>query len=151
YYFLRRYHTAASMFEKAIALDGTTDLYVGGLGDALRWSQSKEALPTYVKAIRLVEGRMAQKREEDAELIGRVGLYYAKIGTVLKAKSLLKTATTLRPDNKTLMYYEAVVAASEHNYSKAKIRAQQAIAKGYPKALVAADPDLLPIATNSSR
>ncbi len=144
YYFLGNYEQAIASYRAAIELRPQDFVMWGNLGDALfrRESTAPEALSAYEKAIELAE-RQLEINPNDAATLAMLGSYRAHTGSYQAAARLVDTALRHAPDDPYTHYYSAVVAVLAGQKDKAMAELQQAVALGYPTALVGVDPEFV--------
>jgi len=142
YFDLKRYHEAAEMFEKAVALSPKQQVVLGNLADAYRWSgQSTKAIATYDKAIALGYKEL-EVNPRNATAMRCLALYYAKKGNQTQALEFIRQARSLEPANVDFVYSEAEILALAGRPQQALDALSEAFRMGYPRAEVAVDPEL---------
>jgi tetratricopeptide (TPR) repeat protein len=98
------------LFEKAVALGGETDLYVGYLGQAYQFIKDSRADPTLHRALGLAQAA-ARKQPTDALVQGRMAVYQARLGQFPAAEERIRMAAEEAPADLDIMYWQAVVQA----------------------------------------
>ena len=139
-FMLRRFGNAVTMYQKAIELAPKDHRWWGHLGDARRLSgQQIEARAAYDKAAELARENLVVDKD-DAETRIRLALYDAQLGRADLARMSLDEALRLTP-NDPYLYYDAAVAYATMGMTAQALEALgNAVKRGYPTHLVAADP-----------
>jgi serine/threonine-protein kinase len=142
FFYLKRYNEAVPMFEQAVHLDPGSEINLGNLADAYRWSgKAAEANATYAKAIEAGLKALAVN-SRDAGRMGRIALYYAKKGDKTRAADFIRRARSIDPSDGTIVYAQAVVAWLAGDQQEALPALQEALSKGYPVQIARNDPEL---------
>ena len=141
YFFLHQYDTAIEMFSQAIELAQEDFEVRGGRADVLWQMEGRrdEALADYRVAIAQAEKVLAID-SSSAVAWAQLGCYYGRIGDAARSTELIQRAAAMAPDDGFVSYYAAVAAADRGDHAAAARLVSQAIAQGYPEALVKADP-----------
>ena len=141
YYLLHQYDPAVDMFSKAIALAAEDFEVRGGRGDVLWQMEGRrdDALADYRVAIAQAEKFLAID-PSSAVAWAQLGCYYGRIGDASRSAEVIQRAVAMAPDDSFVSYYAAVAAADRGDHAAAARLVSQAVAQGYPKALVKADP-----------
>ena len=94
------FEQAAASYEKAVKINPSNYLTWANLASAWQWGKGgmERALPAYQKAIDLAEG-LRKVTPTDAELLARLGSYYASLGEKKKSLPILRQALALDPEN----------------------------------------------------
>jgi len=94
------FEQAAASYEKAVKINPSNYLTWANLASAWQWGKGgmERALPAYQKAIDLAEG-LRKVTPTDAELLARLGSYYASLGEKNKSLPILRQALALDPEN----------------------------------------------------
>jgi len=130
------------MFEQAVHLDPGSEINLGNLADAYRWSgKAAEANTTYAKAIEAGLKALAVN-SRDAARMGRIALYYAKKGDKTRAADFIRRARSIDPSDGTIVYAQAVVTCLAGDQQEALPALQEALSKGYPVQIARNDPEL---------
>jgi tetratricopeptide (TPR) repeat protein/TolB-like protein/predicted Ser/Thr protein kinase len=149
YFYLKRYDEAVGMFEKAVQLNPKSELMVGNLADAYRWSSHPDkAEKTYDEAIALGYQEL-QVNPRNASALADMALYYAKKGNSTEALALVRRARTINSQNLDYIYAEGVVLAIGGHSTEALKTMRDAFQKGYPPADAENDPELKNLRTLS--
>ena len=145
YFFQGRYADAVSMNQKAIEM-GTNDYTIyGNLADAYRWTPTlaSKAPDAYRDAIRRAQKDLALT-PDNAVLLSKLAVYWAKLGDPQKALAELDKARALAPADpyvhfksalvyeltgKRLPALEALAAAKKGGYSIEEIRREPELMK----------------------
>ncbi|HYL72758.1 MAG TPA: tetratricopeptide repeat protein [Bryobacteraceae bacterium] len=109
YFFMDRCADAIPMMEKAVELTPKGEQVWGNLGDAYSCSPPEKAKATqaYQRALQLGEERLAVN-PKDADVLGRVALYQARLGNPASLLSIAK-AQQLAPDNRQVVWHATLV------------------------------------------
>lgn len=135
-----RYEEAARSYEQALKINDDDYLIWGNLASAYFWIKGKreKSIATYRMAIQRAEPRLAVN-PKSANIISNLAGYYAITGPVGKARSLIKQALEIEPDNARIMFeagtifeqlgerdraIDWIVRAIMHGYSESEIRNQ---------------------------
>jgi len=144
-FYLGQYREAVSVFEKAVQADPKSEVLMGNLADAYRWSnQRRKAMETYFRAVALGDEALGVN-PEDAGIRGRMALYYAKMDDFEAARASILAARSLDPRNLDAQYDGAVVSTLGFNLARAEGELRSAIKNGYPLPLALNDPELRPL------
>ncbi len=140
------YPNARDAYRKALGLDSQDPLYWGNLADTdmqIPGAQA-EARDAYQRAIALSRERLAVN-PRDADALGRMALYLARISNCAEARDRIEEARRLAPDRVLLIFKSAKIAEACHDRPSALRYLESAIRKGYPRREVDQDPDLGPL------
>ena len=142
YFWLKNYDQATKMFEKAVEMSPNNEELLGNLGDAYRWSgHSDQAANAYAKAISLAFQEL-QVNPRSANIMGDLGLLYAKKGDAANALQYTNQARAISPDEVYLIYSEAVVKTLVGKPEDAIKPLRLALEKGYSAQEAWNDPEL---------
>jgi serine/threonine-protein kinase len=142
YFFMARYADARKMYQKAVDLKPNEALYVGNLGDALRWSgEPAKAAEAYDKAIALAFGSY-KANPQSAETLGQLALFYAKKGDAERARDFIARARAIDATANALMYKEATIHALAGRRADALATLGEALRNGYSIEEARGDPEL---------
>jgi serine/threonine protein kinase/tetratricopeptide (TPR) repeat protein len=142
YFFLKNYDQATTMYEKAVQMTPNDEQLQGNLGDAYRWSgHSDQAASAYGKAISLAFQEL-QVNPRSAQIMGDLGLLYAKKGDASNALQYTNQARAISPDDVYLIYSEALVRTLIGQPEEALKPLRLALEKGYPAQEAWSDPEL---------
>ncbi|HLI85456.1 MAG TPA: protein kinase [Bryobacteraceae bacterium] len=145
YFFLEQYSQAVPLFKKAVEMAPNDFSFRGDLADAYRWSgDAAKAKIAYDQAIALAF-KSYQVNTKDAELLGQLGLFYAKEKDDRQAIRFIRQARALDPVLNTLMYDEATINALAGRTSEAVADLNQALKNGYSWREASHDPELKPL------
>jgi serine/threonine protein kinase/Flp pilus assembly protein TadD len=151
-YFQRAdYPAARDAYRKAVDLDPRDPLYWGNLADTETQiaGAAGEARDAYQRAIALSRERLALN-PRDADLLGRMALYLARISDCAEAGRRIEEARGLAPDRVALTFKAAKIADACHDRPAAIRYLESAIRKGYSRREVDQDPDLEPLRRTSA-
>jgi TolB-like protein/predicted Zn-dependent protease len=141
YFFLHQYGTALEMYSRAIELAEEDFEVRGGRGDVL-WQMTgrrDDALADYRVAIAQAEKFLAID-PSSALAWAQLGCYYGRVGDATRSAEFIQRAVTMAQEEMLVSYYAAVAAADRGDHATAARLVAQAVAQGYPEALVKADP-----------
>jgi serine/threonine-protein kinase len=142
YYHMRRYREAIEAGKKAVGLNKNSDYAEGNLADAYRWSgQPEQAKEEYEKAIHLAYAAL-DVNPKDADVMGRLALFYAKTGRYDGAHHYIDRARALDANDVQLIFDQAVIESLSGNQSAALRDLRPAVEKGYTIAQIESEPDL---------
>jgi tetratricopeptide (TPR) repeat protein len=140
YYFLGRFAEAAANYERAVALEPKDHRFWGHLGDAREsLGQRDAARRAYETAADLARQNLGVNADDIDTRVQLAG-YDAHLGRDDLAKGALADAMHLTPGD-LYLYYETAVAYTILRMPDAALDALAvAVEQGYPRRLVAADP-----------
>ena len=142
YFYLHQYAQSLPLFQKAVALRPHSELDLGNLADAQRWTgQTSQAKATYDRAITLAFQEL-QVNPRDAHAMGSLALYYAKEGNDSQASLFVRRARAIAPAAVDLVYIQAVVDARGGRPDAAVAALRLALARGYSAVEARQDPEL---------
>jgi serine/threonine protein kinase/Flp pilus assembly protein TadD len=142
YFFQKDYDQATKMYEKAVAMTPNDEVLLGNLGDSYRWSgHSDQAATAYSKAISLAFQEL-QVNPRSANIMGDLGLLYAKKGDATNAVQYINQARAISPNDVQLMYSEAQVKTMIGKPEEALKSLRLALEKGYAAQEAWTDPEL---------
>lgn len=142
HYYLGDYQRAAVALEKAVIASPDVHWFWGNLGSAYRYTNVGESLvrSTYQRATELAL-RALEINPNDRNALADLSLYYVNLGKEAEARQAIDRATQLAPDDPYINYYRALVEVSLGRPDAALDEIAIAVAGGYPKKLVRADPE----------
>jgi TolB-like protein/tetratricopeptide (TPR) repeat protein len=151
YFYNGQLEDAAIMYREAIALAPENPVWWGNLGDSLLEIDGghQEALMAYQKAADLAEV-LLPANPEDAELLTNLAHYHARLGDDERASKYLARALFAAPDDYYAHYYAALVHLEADRQQEALEEIRRAVALGYPKVLLAPDPQFVELHSNES-
>jgi serine/threonine protein kinase len=134
---------AATMVQKAIALNPNDYNAWGDLATVYEWSRTDPARKTeaFRKAIALGEAERA-KEPRRAPLLASLATYYASSGDALHALTLIKQAIAIAPDNPDVAYRAGTAYETLGRRSDAIPLIAYALVKGYNSAEFKYSPEL---------
>ncbi len=136
------YAGAAELFRKSVELNGTNYLAWANLASAYdRVGEKDKAHDAYLKAIALGE-KLLDTSTKNADLLSRLGSYYATVNMPDKSIPLLRQATALAPDNPTVLWRAAEGYELLHNRDEALRWIARALQQKYPLEDVKRAPDM---------
>ena len=147
------YVNAAASFEAAVSPskgNPNSHLAWANLADTLLWipGRKAEAKNAYRKARDLLTP-LLERRENDATLVSRMGLYSARLGERAQAEQLLLRVIALASKDATVSFRIGVVYELLGEREAAIAARTQAVELGYPLKLIQAEPDLLDLPRTS--
>ncbi|HLW75847.1 MAG TPA: tetratricopeptide repeat protein, partial [Bryobacteraceae bacterium] len=144
YFFQDRCSEAVPLMEKAVQLLPKNDQVWGNLGDVYGCAPNGEgkAADSYRRAVQLGEERLAVN-PNDAEALGRVALYQARLGEKKDAVGKIKRAVQLAPTSRSVAWHAALTyeLASQRDQALQSVRA--ALKAGQPVQEVSHEPALV--------
>jgi tetratricopeptide (TPR) repeat protein len=148
YYFLGRFAEAAENYEHAVALEPKDHRFWGHLGDVREsLGQHEAARQAYETAADLARQNLAVNADDINTRVQLAG-YDARLGRDDLAKAALAEALRLTPAD-LYLYYEIAVAYAVLRMPDAAVDALAiAVEQGYPRRLVAADPQFESLRTS---
>jgi tetratricopeptide (TPR) repeat protein/TolB-like protein len=145
FFYLKRYAEALPMFEKAAAMNPVDETTMGNLADGYRIAgNTAKAQETYDGAIGLAYKEL-RVNPRDADVAGRMALYYAKKGDTQQADVFIKRARAINPADASLIYNSAVVKTLGNQPAEAVKELGLALQKGYPSKDAVAEPEFAPL------
>jgi tetratricopeptide (TPR) repeat protein/TolB-like protein len=140
YYYLGEYDRAVEVHRRARdKLPGANFVWLN-LGDALRFSSEPEdAQHAYQEAIRISEDLLAMDADEVVNLYIQAWAL-ASTGKVPEARALLDKALDISPADPYVLYYDGLLKFGAGEKMAAIASFQKAIDRGFPAAMLAADP-----------
>jgi|SRR5271165_1360798 len=143
-FFRGHYSAAATDFEKALALDATSYLLWGNLGDAYRWSPGTQdkAQDAYGRAIQLARAQL-QRQPADANARGRLALYLVKSGDTKTALAELRPLELQAGPTLPTFYRAAVVYELAGQRENALASLQKALERGYAISEIENEPEFV--------
>ncbi len=141
------YVSAAKAFEHAVSASkgsGIAYLRWANLADTLRWLPGREqdSRQAYHNAATLLKP-LLDRSPDDATLLSRMGLYAAKLGNKGTALSMSQKAIKSQPNSSIIRFRAAVAYEISGDRNAALTELNNAEERGYPKALIETEPDLL--------
>lgn len=135
------YGEAVEAYQQAIALRPTSHITHRNLGDAYRrLGRERDAQDAYRRAVQLVEAQV-RVNPNDARSLAALAVYTAKLGEDAAARGRLRQALALSPTDVQVLYRAAVVHALGGRPEAALEALQQAIERGYSRAVAEIDED----------
>jgi tetratricopeptide (TPR) repeat protein len=142
YFYLGRYEDAIAAYKAAIDLSPRQEILYRNLGDAyLRVGRQEDAEEQFRFASGLLAEQLSINRD-DALLLAELAVCHAKLQRKQEAMLSIDRATTLEPNNTTLMYLRAVVCALSGHTDEAMEYLSRALSHGYSRSEAERDPDL---------
>ena len=142
HYYLGDFKSAVVALEKAVIVSPDVHWFWGNLASAYRFTNVGETLvrSTYQRAVELAL-RALEINPNDRNTLADLSLYYANLGRESEARQAIDRATQLAPDDPYLNYYRALIEVSLGRSDHALDEIAKAVAGGYPKKLIRADPE----------
>jgi serine/threonine protein kinase/tetratricopeptide (TPR) repeat protein len=149
YFFLDRCPEAVPLMEKASELRPKNDQMWGNLGDVYGCSPNgkERAAQAYRRAVELGEERLAVN-PKDAETLGRVALYQARLGEKGAAVEKTKQAVQLAPTNRSVNWHAALTYELAGQRELALESVGAALKAGQPLQEVSQEPALAQLRTD---
>ncbi len=145
YFYAGQYSKAIPMFQKAVEMDRNRATFVGNLADAYRQAKQYEKSQTlYDHAIELAHEQL-HTNPNDADTMGNLALYYAKKGGSATGLEWITRARSIDAKDMQLIYNEAVIETLSGKKAAALKTLAECIKNGFPKGIVAHEPDLEPL------
>jgi serine/threonine protein kinase/tetratricopeptide (TPR) repeat protein len=143
YFFQDRCSEAVPLMEKASELLPKNDQVWGNLADVYGCSPNGKgkALKAYRRAVQLAEERLAVN-PNDAEVLGRVALYEARLGGKTDAVVKTKRAVQLAPTNRSVEWHAALTYELTNQRELALESVRTALQAGQPVQEVSHEPAL---------
>jgi tetratricopeptide (TPR) repeat protein len=141
YYFLGRYAEAADNYRAAAGLASENQQYWGNLGDAL-WQipeRRNEAQDVYQRAVQLAQ-RDLLAGPRDPVVMAQLGYYHDRLGDPGASQPYLEDALADGGNSPYVWYYAAAAMQTRGRLDEAAQYALKAVANGYPRRLIDADP-----------
>ncbi|HLG15745.1 MAG TPA: protein kinase [Blastocatellia bacterium] len=142
YFYLGRYEDAITAYRAGIDLNPRNDNLHRNLSDAYsrvgRHAEAEEQLKLAVDLLR----ENLSINATNAEMLGRLAVYQAKLQNSRDAHDAAERAIALEPHNTTIKYQRAVVNALSGRHAEAVAYLSDALSHGYSRADAQRDPDL---------
>jgi len=146
YYYAGDFPKAREMFEKAVELSPHDFRLVGNLADACQMvSESCDADVYYRQALGLANDQL-QVDPSDASVLAMTAVYEAQLGNADQAIQMIRRARDRDATNPEVLWNAGIIYALVGDEQQAVRVLNAAVAAGYPRELVAADPTLAPLA-----
>ncbi|HXJ13137.1 MAG TPA: tetratricopeptide repeat protein, partial [Candidatus Limnocylindrales bacterium] len=131
--------------EKSVELNSEDEITMGNLADGYRITgNTPKAQATYDKAIGLAY-KALRVNPRDADVAGRLALYYAKKGDDQQAKEFVKRGRAINPSVANLLFDSAVVNTIGNRPADAVKDLGLALQKGYAAKDAAQEPEFAPL------
>jgi len=142
-FFLGHFEEDVAYCKKALELMPQKYDYWGNLADGYRMipGQSGNAAAAYQKAIHLAEMEL-KINPLDADLLSSLAMYYARTNDPVRARSYLERALKEKPDDIEVLRIASLVYLEVGNRPEAMHWLQKAVAAGYPREELIANPEL---------
>jgi TolB-like protein/class 3 adenylate cyclase/Flp pilus assembly protein TadD len=142
YYYLGDFERAVAALEKAVVALPDAYWVWGNLGSAYRYTGvgKDRVRSTYQRAVKLAK-RALEINPNNRNALADLSLYYVNLGMESEARQAIDRATQLAPDDPYMNYYRALIEVSLGRDREALDEIETAVAGGYPKQLVRADPE----------
>ena len=142
YYYLGDFQSAVATLEKAVIASPDVYWIWGNLASAYRYTNvGKDVVhSTYQRALELTL-RALEVNPNDQKALSDLSLCYVNLGMEVKARESIDRATKLAPDDPYMYYYRALIEVALGRTDRALDEIEIAVTRGYPKALVKAEPD----------
>ena len=146
YYYQGRYEDAVEMHKRATEITPSDHRAWGKLAAAERYAPGQEVASqdAYIKAIKLVESRLAVNPDEAEDLTYLSG-YLVNTGDLDAARVAANHALSIAPENPNTHYFVAILEMHSGNKEQALLELRRAIDFGYSTKLLNADPQFASI------
>jgi TolB-like protein/Flp pilus assembly protein TadD len=151
YFYNGQFEDASIMYREAIVLAPENPVWWGNLADSLREidGDEEDVEIAYRKAADLA-GALLPANPEDAELLTNLAHYHARLGDDERATQYIARALIKSPDDVYAHYYAALVHLEAGRRQQALEEITRSVELGYPKALLAPDPQFSELLSNES-
>ncbi len=142
-FFLGHFEEDVAYCKKALELRPQKYDYWGNLADGYRMipGQSANAAAAYKQAIQLAEKQLAIN-PKDSDVLSWLANYYSRANDPVRAHNYLERALKLKPDDVDVLLIACLVYLEAGNRDEAMRWLQKAVAAGYPKEQLLANPEL---------
>ena len=141
-YYRGDFEAATHALEKAVELAPSDYLTWSNLGDALSFSATPgRATESFVRAESLAE-KALEINSRDAETIANLAWIEAMLDKEDEALRLADQAVETTPSSPQTYYLRSLILTRRGNRAKALDDLETAVEKGYPRAMIAAEPHL---------
>lgn len=147
YFYMNRYGDSIKQYNKALEISPDSYLIVGNLADVYRFSDKGKSVLIYRRAIKLAN-KEVDVNPRNAEALGNLSLYYAKVGETARARDYIAKARLIDPSNSDLLFDEAQVQMIAKQPAEALKSLRAAIENGYSVKMIAVDPELSSLRSN---
>jgi serine/threonine-protein kinase len=142
YYQMREFPQAISMAEKAVELDANSSAALLNLAQIYAAAGRKaDATATFDRGIAAAY-RVLQVNPRNADELGTLAMCFEGEGDLTKARQMLARARSIRPDDRDLLYDQAVIEARAHRIPEALAALKKALQNGTSLQQALADPAL---------
>jgi tetratricopeptide (TPR) repeat protein len=149
YYYMGQINEAVQALQHAVELAPQDHLAWANLGDALSFTQNPEQADAAFKtAEELAESRLAVN-PSDAETLADLAWIKAMLGKAEDAKAAIERARRSTPGDPNVHFISALISVRSGEFDAAYQDLEDAVEKGYPLEMLAAEPHLEPIRENA--
>jgi len=142
HYYLSEFPEAITALENAVEITPDDRLAWSNLGDVLLFSsESERAAQAFATAERLAESQL-EINGRDALVLIDLAWIKAMLGNFDEAQDLIMQALEVAPEDPYVHYIDGLVLVQRGDHSAAISSLETAIEKGFPIALMAAEPHL---------
>jgi adenylate cyclase len=142
YYYLGEFQNAVAALEKAVIASPDAYWIWGNLASAYRYSNvGKDVVRSTYRRAQELALRALEVNPNDQKALADLSLCYVNLGMETKGREAIERATELAPDDPYMYYYRALIEVALGRTDQALDEIETAVARGYPKALVRAEPD----------
>ncbi|TDJ32906.1 MAG: tetratricopeptide repeat protein [Gammaproteobacteria bacterium] len=145
YYYAGNFVKSREMFEKAVELSPHDFRLVGNLADACQVLEDCDAGVYYSQALGMANDQL-QVDPSDAGVVALMAVYQAQLGNMEEAVRLIRRARGRDATNPDVLWNAGITYALVGDEQQAVRVLNAAVAAGYPRQLVAADPTLASLA-----
>jgi adenylate cyclase len=142
YYYLGEFQNAVAALEKAVIASPDAYWIWGNLASAYRYSNvGKDVVRSTYRRAQELALRALEVNPNDQKALADLSLCYVNLGMELEGREAIERATKLAPDDPYMYYYRALIEVALGRTDQALDEIETAVNRGYPKALVRAEPD----------
>jgi tetratricopeptide (TPR) repeat protein/DNA-binding winged helix-turn-helix (wHTH) protein len=140
YYYLGEFDRSVEIHRQTLETMPRSHFVWLNLGDSLRFSsQPEEASKAYRQAAEISRDLLEVNPDSPVDLMV-LGWSVASLGDASEARRLIDRAVALSPDDPYVRYYDGLLKTNVGETNSAVDSLQLAVEKGYPMAMLAADP-----------
>lgn len=142
-FFLGHFEEDVAYCRKALEISPEKYDYWGNLADGYRMipGQSTNAAAAYKQAIHFAEAQL-KINPVDSDVLSSLATYYARSNDPVRARSYLEKALKQKPDDVDVLRIASLVYLEEGNRPEALHWLQKAVAAGYAREQLLANPEL---------
>lgn len=142
YYYMRDFERSVAIHRQALAADPNANIVWLNLADALYFAgHQKQAREAFRRTAELSADRLSVN-PGDAESLQAFAWASMMLGDAAEARRAMDRALQASPNDPRVFYYDALIRARTGDRTGALAAIEQAVAAGYPRAMLAAEPYL---------